>query len=136
MHENLNGKHIKDRLGNNRSVVFPDGTKITLEAAGEAGALQAVSIYDGAESHRINATCVTLEYSALDAAAAQAMDDAQPDGETSTFIISPTGLIFKHIYIETTPGNKVPSSQKLGELYLNNPNQVTDYYDDPRLGHT
>src|SRR5690606_7990758 len=30
--ENLNGKHIKDRSGNVRSLIFPDGTKITMNS--------------------------------------------------------------------------------------------------------
>lgn len=29
LHENLNGKHIKNRIGNNRTIFFPNGTKIT-----------------------------------------------------------------------------------------------------------
>ncbi len=135
-HENLNGKHIKDRVGSRRSFVFPDGAKITLVAGGEVEALISVSIYEGSESHRIGALCANVEHSSVDLPLTQQMDNAEADGETSTIEFITGGLLWVNIYKEDTPGNKVNSRVLLGELKSNNPNQVNDYYDDPRLGHT
>lgn len=136
LHENLNGKHIKNRIGNNRTIFFPDGTKITCVSTGAEQPVTAVSIYDGAAVHHINITCDKVEYSTADAEMAKRLDELQPDGETSTYDLTPTGLLFYNIYTEDTPGNKVYQRLNLGDLYLSSPNQVSDLYDDPRLGHT
>ncbi|HRQ51216.1 MAG TPA: hypothetical protein PLR74_11805 [Agriterribacter sp.] len=136
MHENLNGKHIKDRIGDNRTVFFPDGTKITCVAAGPNKSVTAISIYDGANAHHLNITCNTIEYSASNAAVAKRLDELQPDGETSTYELTDTGLMFYNIYTEDMPGNKVEQRVNLGALFNDNPNNVRDFYDDPRLDHT
>jgi hypothetical protein len=135
-HESLNGKHIKDRFGSRRTIIFPDGAKITLVADGEYGPLRSISIYDGAESHRINPACNVLVKSATNATMAKQLDDEEVDGETASFEITATGLLYFHLYKEETPGNKAGPRFNLGELFLNKPNQVNDYYDDPRLGAT
>jgi hypothetical protein len=138
-HENLNGKHIKDRINLRRTIIFPDGTKITTLASGYAGPPISISIYDGAESHYINANCNyvnTLEHSSTNTAIAKLLDDAEPDGETSTFEFTAMGLVWVNIYTEDVAGNKVMNRVLLGELNRSNPNQVIDHYDDPRLGHT
>lgn len=129
--EYLNGKHIKDRPGSRRTIVLPDGAKVTLIADGRQGALRSISIYNGKETHRINVTCNTLEYSSVNSAAAAGLDEAEPDGETSTYEISSTGLIFLNIYQEDKPGDKVMNRVLLGELFLDHPHRVNDYYDDP-----
>lgn len=136
LYENLNGKHVKNRIGNNRTIFFPDGTKITCVAAGPEKSITAVSIYDGATAHHLNINCDKVEYSRLDAALAKRLDDQQPDGETSTYELTSTGLTFFNIYTENTPGNKVEQRIDLGKLYSANPNRVDDLYDDPRLDHT
>ena len=135
-HENLNGKHIKDRIGTRRTIIFPDGAKVTYVAQGEQLPLISVSIYDGNEIHYINTACNTLEYSSPNSKFAQQLDDAEADGETATFEITATGLLFSSIYLENVAGNKIPAAYPLGEIFLDNPTQVNDYYDDPRLGHT
>lgn len=135
-HENLNGKHIKDRLGLHRSILFPDGTKLTMRAVASNNHMASISIMDGDEAHHINGTCGTLNLSVVDSEIAQQLDEAVADGETSTFEISATGLLFVTIYQEDTHGNKVANRILLGELEKANPNLVRDYYDDPRLGHT
>lgn len=143
--ENLNGKHIKDRNGSRRSIIFPDGTKFTLIASGEKLQALSISIYDGRGSHHINLVCGKIEHSIITSASlAQELDEAQADGETSSFTIlfdwgggqGPSGLEFYNIYREDVPGNKQMNKQMLGTLHKENPNQVNDYYDDPRLGHT
>ncbi len=137
-HENLNGKHIKDKLGTNRSIIFPDGTKITLVATAPwySGEVTTISIYSGNSAHRINLVNNKIEYSASNATTAKNMDDAEADGETSSFEITTTGLLFYNIYEENTPGNKIMNRVNLGSLIKDNPTQVNDLYDDTRLGHT
>jgi hypothetical protein len=105
-------------------------------SAGEAGLLISVSIYDGDESHRINSSCKTVEHSSISATTAQQLDNAEPDGETGTFEFTSTGLLYVNIYTEEVAGNKIMNRVLLGEIIRSNPNQVNDYYDDPRLGHT
>ncbi|RYG05063.1 MAG: hypothetical protein EOO02_04640 [Chitinophagaceae bacterium] len=90
----------------------------------------------GAQTHHFNAVCNTLERSVRDLAATQELDNVQPDGETSTIEISSTGLIFVTLYVENMAGVKATQRVLLGEIFLNKPNQVNDYYDDPRLGAT
>ncbi len=136
MHENLNGKHIKDRIGNNRTIFFPDGTKITTVAAGPSKSVTAISIYDGPNVQHLNITCDKIEYSGSNEAIAKRLDELQPDGETSTYELTSTGLTFYNIYTEDTPGNKMEQRINLGSLVEDNPNQVNDLYDDPRLAHT
>lgn len=131
-HENLNGKHIKDKLRDRRSLIFPDGAKITIVCADNSGALLWVSIYEGKECHNLNLTCKTLEYSSANSAYAKQLDDAEADGETCTFEITKTGLLFDNIYIEDIPGQKVEERVPLGELFKNDPQKVADYYYDPR----
>ncbi|HMR90910.1 MAG TPA: hypothetical protein PKC69_01285 [Chitinophagaceae bacterium] len=135
-HENLIGKHIKDKLSHIRTFIFPDGAKITMTGDGVYGPLTSISIYDGADSHHINPACNTVTYSSGSSAAAQQRDDSEPDGETATIEFTAEGLIYLNIYTENTPGNKVMQRVLLGEIKRDNPNNVTDYFDDPRLGHT
>lgn len=135
-HESLNGKHVKDRLGLNRTLLFPDGTKLTMRAEGTIYDLVSVSILDIDEAHHFNVTCQTLNLSMVDTEIAQQLDEMVADGETSTFEITSTGLLFVTVYQEDTHGNKVANRYVLGELEKANPNLVRDFYDDPRLGHT
>lgn len=136
-HENLNGKHLKDRLTNKRSIILPGGTKITMHVKGSFySQLTMVSIYDGAAAHHINALCGVLEYSGSNIAISQQLDNQQADGETASFEISDNGLLFVNIYNEDSPGNKITERVLLGELFKSNPTRVNDYFDDPRLGHT
>ena len=135
-HETLNGKHIKDRIGTRRTIIFPDGAKITMVTESKYGPLLSVTIIDGAEVHRINANCSMVEQSEINQGLAKQIDDAEPDGETGTIEITATGLLFVNTYTEETPGKKLLERIVLGELFLNNLNHVKDYYDDPNLGHT
>ena len=131
-HENLNGKHIKDWEGVRRSLIFPDGAKVTMIANGRNQVYQSVTIYDGNQCHHINASCNatynTLEYSSANSAFTKRLDDAEADGETGTFEITATGLLFNNIYNEMTPGQKVEKRVPLGELFKDEPGRVADYY--------
>lgn len=136
-HESLNGKHVKDRSGTRRTILFPDGAKMTMFADGAyANPLLSISIYDGAESHYLNMTCLTLEYSSINAEIAQQLDNAEADGETATVEFSATGALFVNIYTENVAGDKVMNRVPLAELIWAEPSTVRDHYDDPRMGHT
>lgn len=136
-HENLNGKHIKDRLGDNRTLITPDGTKITIVSSGPYRAASAITIYNGGSVHHINIGCTKLEYSAANNPfISQRMDELQPDGETSMLEDTPDTVWFYNIYNEDTPCNRVYERVNLGSLPKANENQVNDLYDDPRLAHT
>lgn len=135
-HESLNGKHIKDRFGNRRTIVFPDGARLTIITKGEYEEMISFSIYDGIESHHVNFNCNTVEYSGQSAFISKSLDDAEADGETATFEITATGLLFYNIYREDVPGNKVYERVMLGELSRSQPNMVNDYFDDLRLSYT
>lgn len=144
-HESLNGKHIKDRFGKTRSVIYPDGTKLTLVVEdtvilhtdwADFHQVKGVVIRSGNVCHYINMLCGSLEYSANHPSHAAQIDALFPDGETSSFELTPTGLIFFNSYNEEVPGQKVYERVDLGELFFDSPTQVNDYFDDPRLGHT
>ncbi|MGC4233938.1 MAG: hypothetical protein QM594_13245 [Niabella sp.] len=135
-HENLNGKHIKDRIGNNRTAITPDGTKITLVSTSPEASVTALTIYSSGSVHHFNVSCRKLEYSTLNLQIASRLDELQADGETSIFDDTETIVFFYNIYNEETPGNKVHQRVDLGFLPKNNPKQVNDLYDDPRLAHT
>lgn len=148
-HENLNGKHIKDWLGTDRSLLLPDGTKISMQADGPHGVVQHTSIYDGPQSHVIDNTRNTVLHSCVNTAEALARDRAEVDGETAylTILTGPPpaqGAMFVfNIYDRARPENdpavaldiEVTPLGTTGDQH-HNPNQVNDLYDDPRLPHT
>ncbi|MCD8540689.1 MAG: hypothetical protein LRY55_13665 [Leadbetterella sp.] len=137
-HENFNGKHIKDRIGNNRTIILPDGTKITLVSAGPTASVTALTIYSGGSMHHLNISCNKLEYSATDNPdVAQRMDELQADGETSLMEETPDEIWLYNIYNEDTPCNRVYQRVNLASRPTkDNPKQVNDWYDDPRIGNT
>lgn len=135
-HENLNGKHIKDRESNTRTIIFPDDAKITMVSSGETDPIISITIYEGNEIHHINMDCNILEYSSANSKYTKELDDAETDGETGTFEFTETGILFLNIYTEDVAGQKVEERVILGELFIDEPTTVNDYYDDPKLGHT
>ncbi|HMR81679.1 MAG TPA: hypothetical protein PKE30_01005 [Niabella sp.] len=136
-HESLNGKHIKARLGNIRSLIFPDGTKITMNSSGIYDPLISISIYEGNSFHHINLACNVVEYAAAGSESLiRAFDSREPDGETSSFELTSDGLIFFNSYTEYETGTREEKRVDLGSLKRDNPKQVNDLYDDPRLAHT
>lgn len=136
IHENLNGKHIKDTLHRNRTILFSSGVKVTLVSSELGSPVETVSIYDGAIAHRINILQDKVEYSAEDAMVANNMDKAEIDGETATYKPTETGLIFYNVYTEDEQGQKTEEYTELGELFEDRPRKVDDLYDDTRLSHT
>lgn len=144
LHENLNGKHIKDRFGKNRSILLPSGALMTIVTEGEGGPAITLSIYEGGQSHTFDTRATKLVHtSAGDAATAAAREQAEADGETATLTILPNGsTVFTNVYTQEEsstgqPLEKVWESVPLGTTggYAN-PRQINDLFDDPRLDHT
>lgn len=136
-HENLNGKHIKDWMTQRRTNILPDGTVITLDGVGPTTGR--VSIYDVDQTHRLANTLgeATVVWSCLHGMFGEA---EEADGETSRLRTDGEGWIWELIHDQAgpdgNPGEKVPNIQLLARTFFNNPNQVNDFFDDPRLGHT
>ncbi len=108
LHENLNGKHIKDWGGmagwdgSRRTILIDGGAKVTMEATGPQGVVLHTSIYDGQQNVQI-------------------------ENSTNTDNVSN----------EDSGFNVVPFDVPLGETGgCANPNQVKDFFDDPRMPHT
>ncbi len=141
-HENLNGKHIKDRFGINRTILHPNGLKITCVSTGTfpyiAGEdyFTAVTLYDGGIIHHIDLVNNIIEYSTNNQDFATNTDAIEADGETTTYEEVGEMLNVYNIYTENELGNKIIERVDLGSLNSSNPNQVNDLFDDPRLGHT
>lgn len=144
-HENLNGKHIKDWGGEpvwngaRRSLVLDDGTKLTLVAEAAQGIVLHSSIYDGDENLQFDNCRNALEHHGIDASDTAQRDASQYDGEAAIFSTDAgTGIAsYTNVYDENVAFEVVEFDVPLGSTggYAN-PNQVNDYYDDPRLGHT
>lgn len=144
-HENLNGKHIKDWGGEpewdgaRRSLVLDDGTKLTMEAQGAQGVVEHTSIYDGDENLQVDNCRNALVHHGVDATDTAMRDAAQHDGETARFATDAGTAVatYTNVYNEDAEFDVVEFDVPLGETGgYENPNNVRDFYDDPRLGHT
>lgn len=138
-HENLNGKHIKDWEIDRRTLLLGDGTRITMHASGPQMVVDTMSIYDGHNNVQIDNAGNTITHASRSLADTRCREGEQHDGETARFVTDTvTGKArYDQVYTEDELFNITPSTQPLGDTggYAN-PNQVNDYYDDPRLGHT
>ncbi|MCB0507319.1 MAG: hypothetical protein KDD21_03355 [Bacteroidetes bacterium] len=139
-HENLNGKHIKDRLSTVRSILLPDDTKLTFYSAVDSfyySPLIALSIYHNNECHRFNLNCNKLVYS-MDTSSAitRSLDSLEVDGETAALEFYGDSILFVNIYNEYSLNNKIYNRVLLASTNKMNINNVRDYYDDTRLVHT
>lgn len=144
-HENLNGKHIKDWggeaewEGERRSVLLDDGTKLTMEAQGAQGVVVHTSIYDGEQNLQVDNCRNVIVHHGFDAGDTALRDAQQHDGETAIFSTDAATAVatYTNVYNEDAGFDVVGFDVPLGETGgYENPNQVHDYYDDPRLGHT
>ena len=144
-HENLNGKHIKDWgdgvrwEGLHRTLLLGDGSKVTMEAQGPHGVTQWTSIYDGNAHIQFDNCRTRIAWQGNDPAGTAQLEKSQYDGETSTFTTdAQTGVAtYSTVYNEDESFDRVSTPQQLGTTGgFANPNQVNDWYDDERLGHT
>lgn len=138
-HENLNGKHIKDWEGKQRSIILEDGTKITMTAQGPHGVTESMSIYDGRQNIQIDNNNNKITHRSLNQYDTMMRDYQQYDGETALFRTNNrTGVAsYNNIYNQDSAFNVNWGYKQLGTTggYAN-PTQVNDLYDDTRLGHT
>jgi hypothetical protein len=144
-HENLNGKHIKDWGGaagwdgTRRTVELGDGSKLTLVAAGAQGVVVSTSLYDGDSNVLVNNCRNSIAHFSRDALDTAEREQTQYDGEISSFTTdNATGIATYE-----TLGNENPAFEYIATPQLlgtsggfANPNNVRDFFDDPRLGHT
>ncbi|WP_440223844.1 hypothetical protein ACQQ2N_01200 [Dokdonella sp. MW10] len=144
-HENLNGKHIKDWGGapgwdgSQRTILLDDGTKVTMTAAGAQGVTLYTSIYDGTTELQLDNTANRILLHATNATSGSCRERLQHDGETAIFHTDrATGVAtYSNRYNEDPSFHRTTFDTPLGSTGgFANPNQVNDYFDDPRLGHT
>lgn len=143
VHENLNGKHIKDWNGLRRTVLLPGDVMITLsggEATPGSGevTIRTVSIYDVDQTHRLDMHSGSVEMSVL---LARVGEEEEPDGETMRIWHVGEGVCYaENVYVEEESGDGISAIQEAVPLGCTggeaNPNDVRDFYDDPRLSHT
>ena len=144
-HENLNGKHIKDWGGaegwdgRRRSILLDDGTRITMEALGPHGVTDWTSIYDGSTNLQYDNGLRQLMHIGTDQSDTDAREQAQYDGETAQFTTNiTTGVAsYTNLYHEDEDFNVVETVVPLGTTGgFDNPRQINDLFDDPRIPHT
>lgn len=137
-HENLNGKHIKDWQGKQRSIVLGDGTKITMTADGPQGVTETTSIYDGRQNVQITNRGNKVTNHSYDPYDTMFREMSQYDGETALFRTGYNGVAtFDNIYQQDSNFNITSLYQQLGRTggHLN-PGKVYDFYDDPIAKNT
>ncbi|MDQ7825666.1 MAG: hypothetical protein RDV48_22895 [Candidatus Eremiobacteraeota bacterium] len=138
-HEYVDGKHIKDWDEKTRSLILADGTKITMNATGPQGVIENYSIYDGAESIKIDANGNKIQNVSYNPYQRYWNDANQTDGETAYVGYGRNGnFIYKDIYKQDENLNVTPMYRDLARVdnhWWNN-KHVHDLYDDPRLGGT
>ncbi|MEW6280985.1 MAG: hypothetical protein AB1758_20395, partial [Candidatus Eremiobacterota bacterium] len=134
-HEHVNGKHIKDWDGKARSIILPDGTKITMNASGPHGVTEHTSIYDGTQNVQIDNRSNTVESRSFNPWDTAGRERTQMDGETAYMGYGQDGsLIYRNIYKQNENGQVIPFFQDLARTRPGG--GVVDLFDDPRLGHT
>ena len=145
-HENVGGKHIKDILNDRRTILLPGGVIITVPVTPQAPDnrvngmewVQWISIYEGNETHRIDMQTFAVAQSC---ALPMFGEADEHDGETASIYFTDTGMRMENVYQQDATPAGVPTQKIFGTFLLAttsfaNPNQVNDFFDDPRLGHT
>ncbi len=79
--EALGPQDLRSWAGDRRSLLLPGGAKLTLHAQGDQ--LKTVSVYDGDESHQIDALAQVIVHSQIDPNIATSRDVSEHDGETA-----------------------------------------------------
>jgi hypothetical protein len=137
-HEHLNGTHIKDWKGKQRTILVGDGTKITMTADGPHGVIRKTSIYDNGQNVQINNDTNKIDHHSFNPLDTLLRDLRQSDGETSLFRTGRNGAgIYNNIYNQDESFNITSMYEKLGRTGgFANPNKVEDFYEDPRIAGT
>ncbi len=133
-HENLNGKHIKDWDGKQRSIILGDGTKLTMSATGPHGVTTNTSIYDGNQSISIDNNKNEITQHSFDPRVAARLERGQYDGETAVFRTNWNGEArYFNIYNQDENFGMTRLYQRLAST---SGGKVNDLFDDPRLSKT
>lgn len=133
-HENLNGKHIKDWEGKQRSIILGDGTKLTMSATGPHGVTTNTSIYDGNQSISIDNNKNEITQHSFNPHVARRLEAGQYDGETAVFRTGWNGEArYYNIYKQDENFGITRLFQRLAST---SGGKVNDLYDDPRLSRT
>lgn len=144
-HENLNGKHLKDWAGHpawdgtRRTIELGDGSRITLEASGEQGVVLLTSLYDGARNVQVDNCRNRIAHTSDDPVDTATREQQQYDGEIASFTTDAASGVatYRNLGNEGADFEYVATPQLLGTTGgFANPNNVRDFFDDPRLGHT
>lgn len=151
IHESIGLKHVKDLLTGRRTLLLPGDVKITValnnweeaEFSGGGDYMRTVSIYEGDETHRIDMSTFSL---VISGAIAQHGEADEHDGETARLSVTDQGLLFENIYEQGLDNPHDPCASAPSEMILETvplalqhaapSNQIQDYYDDLRMGHT
>ena len=146
-HEYVNGKHVKDWEGKQRSMVLPDGTKVTMGAQGANGVVETTSIYDGDQNIQIQNKGNEITHRSFDPRDTRARDAWQYDGETAGVSYNNKGGIDYTNYYTQDENFGVRSNHKdlasiqdpkwyerpFRPFWMFGQQTVHDHYDDPRL---
>lgn len=129
-HEKLNGKHIKDWEGKQRTLILGDGTKITMSADGPKGVTLNTSIYDGNQNVQINNSKNEVWHHSLNPYDTMHREMTQYDGETSVFFTQNNGsAVYNTIYQQDDKFNITPGYKALGATgSYTNPSKVYNFY--------
>lgn len=143
-HEYVNGKHVKDWEGKDRSILLPDGTKISMHADGPHGLIQNTSIYDGDQNVQINNNGNQVTHRSFNPYDTRAREFWQADGETSAVQRGFRGLRYDNLYTQDENLGVRPNYKQLA--FSRNDTgfwgfpffgpKTRDFYDDPRLAFT
>ena len=146
-HEYVNGKHVKDWEGKQRSIVLPDGTKITMGADSPNGVVTNTSIYDGDQNIQIQNKDNDITSRSFNPYDTRMREAYQYDGETARISYNRDGGInYTNMYTQDQNfgmrSNYKDIASTSDPKWWQRPfmpfwgigqQSVKDRYDDPRL---
>ncbi|MBI3928709.1 MAG: hypothetical protein HY319_24425 [Armatimonadetes bacterium] len=139
-HENVDGKHIKDWEGKQRTIVLGDGTKLTMSATGPQGVVTNTSIYDGDQNIQIDNEHNEITHRSFNPWDTRSREYYQHDGETALMVPDRNGgLIYSNLYTQDERLGVRPNFKDLAASPMPRwwrPHFVRDFYNDPRLLNT
>lgn len=97
-HEYLDGKHVKDWQGKDRSVILPDGTKITMNADSPQGLVKGLSIYDGDRNIQVDNLNNKVTHQSMNSWDTRSREAWQADGETAIVSYGRDGINYSNLY--------------------------------------
>lgn len=127
-HESVNGQHVSDWQGKQRTIVLDDGTKLTMEAQAANGVVQSMNIFDGNQSVSIDNTANKVTGHTYNPYETRALDQQQYDGSVAYLRNSSNGsMSFANMYTQDENFNIDRNYQLLATVDSNG--AVTDHFD-------